>query len=583
MAKGPGADTEEVIAVLEEMATILELKGENPFKVRAYANAARTLSAQAEPVEELVASGKLGRLKGFGEAITEKVTTLVETGKLPAYEELRSSVPDGLFDMMKIPQMGPKKVKSIHQELGISTLGELEYACHENRLATLPGFGAKSQEKVLKGIEDLKRYATQFLYSQAEGVAQEIAEALSSMKAVEAAQVAGSLRRRREVVKDIDIVASSRKADAVAEAFSRLPQVAEVTLSGPTKTSVRLESGMACDLRIVEPSSWAAALVHFTGSKEHNTQLRGRAKKEGLTLNEYGLFKGKRPRSLKDEEEVYKALGLSYIPPELREGLGEVEAAEAGELPELVEEKDLSGILHVHTNWSDGLSTLEEMANSAREAGYKYLGICDHSQSAAYANGLSPKRAREQQRAIDELNKKLKGFKLFKGIEVDILADGSLDYDDKLLASFDFVVASIHSRFGLSRDEQTLRLLKAASHPAVTIIGHPTGRLLLAREGYPVDIEALLEGCAEHGSAVELNSHPRRLDLDWRYLRRAKELGVAVAVNPDAHHPGGLSDVSYGVGIARKGWLSAPDVLNSLGAEELADVFSSKKSRAIGP
>lgn len=580
MAKGPGADTEEVIAVLEEMATILELKGENPFKVRAYANAARTLSAQAEPVEELVASGKLGRLKGFGEAITEKVTTLVETGKLPAYEELRSSVPDGLFEMLKIPQMGPKKVKAIHDELGISSLGELEYACHENRLAVLPGFGAKSQERVLKGIEDLKRYATQFLYPDAAEAARQLTQGLKGLKAVEAAQVAGSLRRRREVVKDIDIVASSQKADAVAEAFSRLPQVAEVTLSGPTKTSVRLEGGIACDLRVVEPSSWAAALVHFTGSKEHNTQLRGRAKKEGLTLNEYGLFKGKRPKSLKTEEELYKALGLFFIPPELREGLGEVEAAEAGELPELIEEGDLAGILHVHTDWSDGLNTLEEMARATREAGYGYLGICDHSQSAAYANGLSPKRAREQQRAIDKLNEKLKGFRLFKGIEVDILADGSLDYDDKLLASFDFVVASIHSRFGLSQEEQTRRLLKAASHPSVTIIGHPTGRLLLAREGYAVDIEAFLEGAAKHGVAVELNSHPQRLDLDWRYLRRAKELGVAVAINPDAHHPGGLSDVSYGVGIARKGWLSAQDVLNTRGAEELAEFFSSKKSRS---
>lgn len=577
MPKHARPDKERVVEVLEEMGAILEFKGENPFKVRAYYNAARILASRPETVEELVETGRLGELKGFGEALTTKVTTLVETGRLPLYEELRSSVPEGLFEMMKIPQLGPKKVKAIYDELGIGSVRELEYACNENRLAALPGFGAKSQEKVLKGIEDYKRYATHFLYAEAAGAAREVAEALSAHPAVEACQVAGSLRRRREIVKDIDLLAASSKAAEVSEAFSALPQVAEVTLSGPTKTSARLAGGIACDLRVIEPASWPAALQYFTGSKEHNTQLRGRSKKMGFTLNEYGLFKGKRARRLKDEEGLYAALGLAYIEPELREGLGEIEAAERGELPELIQEGDLAGILHVHTDWSDGLSTLEEMAEAARRAGYGYLGICDHSRSAAYANGLSPKRVREQHRAIEKLQKKLKGFRLFKGIEVDILPDGGLDYDDKLLATFDFVIASIHSRFGLTRDEQTARLLKAASHPAVTIIGHPTGRLLLAREGYPVDLEAVLEGAAASGAAVELNSHPQRLDLDWRLCRRAKELGVPVAVNPDAHHTGGIADVAYGIGIARKGWLSAADVLNTRDAGELEDFFSSRK------
>lgn len=578
MSEGSQVDKDRVVAVLEEMAAILEFKGENPFKIRAYANAARTLAATAEPIEELVETGKLAELKGFGEALTTRVTTLVETGRLPVYEELRSSVPEGLFDMMRIPNLGPRKVRAIYDQLGVTTLGELEYACNENRLAALPGFGLKSQQNILKGIADLKRYATHFLYAEAAPAAEQIVEALAAHPAVEDCQVAGSLRRHKEIVKDIDLVASSSEPEEVAEAFSGLAQVAEVVLSGPTKTSVRLSGGIACDLRVVEPSSWAAALLHFTGSKEHNTQLRGRAKKRGLTLNEYGLFKGKRPRRLKKEEDVYSALGLDFITPELREGLGEVEAAEGGELPELVEESDLRGVLHVHTTYSDGLSTLEEMARAARRAGYEYIGICDHSQSAAYAGGLGPKEVRQQQKAIDALNKKLKGFKVLKGIEADIMPDGSLDYDDELLSTFDFVIASIHSRFGLSEDEQTKRLLRAAAHPAVNIIGHPTGRLLLAREGYHVDMEALLEAAADRGVAVELNAHPQRLDLDWRLCRRAKELGVLVAVNPDAHHTEGLRDVAYGVGIARKGWLGAEDVLNSRDTDALLEFFASKRA-----
>ena len=577
MGKVTEVDKDQVVAVLEEMAVILELKGENPFKVRAYVNAARTLAATAEPVEDLVASGRLGELKGFGKAITEKVTTLVTTGRLPAYEELRASLPEGLFGLLDIPHLGPRKVRAIYDELGITTLRELEYACHENRLVALPGFGPKSQEKVLKGIADLKRYAAHFLYAEAAWAAEAVVEALGAHPAVVACKVAGSLRRRREIVKDIDLVAASAKPEEVSAAFADLPQVAEVILSGPTKTSVRLEEGIACDLRVVEPASWPAALQHFTGSKKHNTELRGRAKRRGLTLNEYGLFKGKKPRPLDSEEALYEALDLEPIPPELREGWGEVEAAERGELPALVEEGDLAGLLHVHTDWSDGLNTLEEMAEAARRAGYGYLGICDHSQSVVYANGLTPKRVREQQRAIDRLNKQLSDFQVFKGIEVDILADGSLDYDDELLATFDFVVASIHSRFGLSKDAQTERLIRAASHPAVTILGHPTGRLLLAREGYALDMEAVLEAAAAHGVAVELNAHPQRLDLDWRLCRRAKELGVPVAVNPDAHRTDGLADVAYGVGIARKGWLTAADVLNTRDVEGVSEFFASRK------
>jgi DNA polymerase (family 10) len=334
---------------------------------------------------------------------------------------------------------------------------------------------------------------------------------------------------------------------------------------------------MGCDLRVVEPGSWASALQHLTGSKEHNTALRGRAKARGLTLNEYGLFRGRQPLDIDSEDALYRALGLELIPPELREGWGEVEAAERGEIPRLVEMGDIRGILHVHTTWSDGLSSIEELVEAARAEGYQYLGICDHSQSAAYAGGLSPERVWQQMRAIEELQSRYRGFRIFKGIEVDILPDGSLDYEDDLLFSLDFVVASIHSRFGLSREAQTERLLRAIRHPAVTIIGHPTGRLLLARKGYDVDLEAVLEACAVEGVAVELNAHPQRLDLDWRYCRRAKELGVLVAINPDAHHVGGLEDVEYGVGIARKGWLEASDVLNCMDAQALEAFFRSRK------
>ncbi len=579
MSDQPVISKDEVAAVLEDISVFLEILGENPFKSRAYAAAARAVDALPGDLAEMVESGELLDVKGIGKSIFENIRTLVTTGSLPYYDELRARIPEGLFELLRIPGMGPKKVKAVYEKLGIKSLGELEYACLENHLADLDGFGAKSQAKILAGIKNLKRYRERHLYSFALDEALTVYEHVSSHPDVKRHLIAGSLRRKRETVKDIDIVVSAAASEAVMEHFTTLPIVENVVSKGKTKSSVVLSAGIQADLRIVTDEEFPYAVHHFTGSKEHNTLMRSRAKKMGMKMNEYGLFEGDKLIPCRDEEEIFARLGLDFIPPELREGLGEIEAAEAHSLPELVSEEDVRGIFHVHTTWSDGTATIEQMVEGVKALGLEYLGIADHSRSAAYAGGLEVGEIEKQASEIRSLNERMKDFTVLHGIESDILPDGSLDYPPDILAAFDFVVASVHSNFGLGEAAMTKRIIKAIENPYTTMLGHPTGRLLLAREGYKVDLNAVIDAAADCGVVIELNANPHRLDLDWRLLRRAKEKGVRIAVNPDAHHIAGLRDYIYGIGIARKGWLEKRDVLNTMSREEAMRYFKEARKR----
>jgi len=556
-------DKDTAAQVLEEIATLLELKDENVFKIRAYHNAARVLEGQPEDLKTLIETGKLEELKGIGPAISEKIHELFEKGKLKYYEELRKSFPSGVLEMLQIQGLGPKRVKVLYDKLKIKSVRELEKACKENRLVSLEGFGEKTEENILQGIQRLKKSAGHFLISVAEKEARQFADYLKKQKGVRKVEIAGSIRRHKEVVKDIDILVTAEDPERIHNAFVKYPQVDTVIAHGGTKSSVSLQSGMNCDLRTVSEKEFPFALYYFTGSKEHNVQMRTIAKRAGYKINEYGLFKGNRFVACRDEEEIFKKFGFHYIPPELREGEGELEAAKKGDLPELVEEKDIRGVFHVHSTYSDGVASLEDMIQAAQGLGYEYVGISDHSQSAKYARGLEPVRLKEQHKEIDKLQKKYK-IRIFWGTESDILADGKLDYPDSILAEFDFVIGSVHSHFNLQEKEQTNRILGAMDSKYLTFVGHLTGRLLLAREGYSVDPAKIIDGAKAKQVVIELNANPHRLDLDWRYCPHAKEKGVQVSINPDAHSVDGLGDVAYGVGIARKGWLEKKDVVNTL-------------------
>ncbi len=577
-------DKEIVAEILEEIGTLLELKGENPFKSRAYSNAARVIESLEQDLDMLVKSGELGKLKGIGQALNEKITELVTTGRLEYYEKLKADFPSGLMNLLRVPGLGPKKVKALYEKLGITNIGELEYACNENRLLELEGFGERSQEKILEGIQYLKKSHGLFLFNTAWEKAQTLEAALRGHKKVQRISIAGSLRRRKEIIKDIDLVVSTQDSAAVMDFFTTLPQVEAITAKGDTKASVVLKSGIAADLRTVSDVEFPYALHHFTGSKEHNIAMRARAQRMGLKMNEYGLFREKDNHLIpcKDEEAIFKALGLAFIPPELREDMGEIAAAESdgGGLPDLLEEDAVKGVFHTHSTYSDGNASLEEMIKAAIRLGYQYIGISDHSKSAYYARGLKEDQVKKQHAEIDELRKKYKEITIFKGIEADILADGSVDYSDEILASFDFVIASIHSRFQMTEEEMTKRVVKAMSSPYVTMLGHPTGRLLLAREGYPINMPRVIETASRYHVMIEINANPHRLDLDWRFGKLAKEQGVKVSINPDAHSTEGLRDTIYGVGIARKGWLGARDVVNTMSRDEMEKFLQRRKAQA---
>src|SRR5436190_13460833 len=584
-------DKNQIANILEEVAGLLELKeGSNPFEVRAYQTAARAVSALDGDIEQLTREGKLKGIPGLGSTIIKRIEELVNTGHMAFYEELQATTPPIKLEMMRIPGVGPKKINAIYNELHVNSIAELEQAIREDKVAHLPGFGKKTQDNILQGIAFLTQHAGRFLYPVAEEEAERIRAALVSLPEIVRLEVGGSLRRRRETVKDIDMVASVAD-DAPDEArrkimdfFTSQPPIQAITGKGDTKSSVILGSGIAMDLRVVKDSQFPYTPHHFTGSKEHHIPLRRRALSMNMTINDYGLFKGKEPNlelvPCKNEADIYAALGMDYIEAELREDMGEIEAAVHGTLPTLVQESDLRGVLHVHSTWSDGQNTIREMAEACIVRGLIYLGLTDHSKTAAYAGGLNEEDLRRQHEEIDLLNEEYAGrLRILKGIECDILRDGSLDFTDDVLATLDFVVASIHSLFNLSPQEQTARMLRAISNRYVDIIGHPTGRILLGREGYALDLDAVIDAAAQHNVCIEINAHPSRLDLDWRYVRRARDKGIKIPIDPDAHVISGLDDMRFGIGIARKGWLQASDVLSTMTTDAVLDFFRSRRKR----
>jgi DNA polymerase (family 10) len=576
-------ERKEIARVLAEIAGMLELAGANPFKVRAYENGARAILGFGGDVAEAVRSRELRAVKGIGETIFANVETLVTTGSLPVYDELRAAFPPGLRECLRVPGLGAKRVKSLYDAIGVDSLESLERACVEGRLTGIRGFGPKSARNILRGIGLVRVSSGRFLYSAARARADDLVSALTATGLASRISVAGSLRRRLEVVGDVDLVAASEKREELAAEFWSLPDVVEVIGSGDTKTSVRFFDGLAADLRVVAEDAFPAALLYFTGSKEHNTALRGRAKRMGLLLNEYGLFRETDDSRVEADSEaaIYAALGLAWIEPELREDQGEIQAAEHGTLPTLVSDGDLRGVIHVHTTASDGRHSLEEMAQAAREAGYRYVAFTDHSKTAAYAGGLTESRVLAQREEIRALRVRFPDLRIFHGTEADILADGSIDYGDEFLDNFDLVVASVHSRFGLSAEDQTARLMRAVRNPRVAILGHPTGRLLLSREGLSADMERVIDAAAESGCALEINGSPHRLDLGWRLARRAVERGAALAIDPDAHSTRGLADTAYGVGVARKAWAGPAAVLNAREPEEFAAWLERRRGSPI--
>jgi DNA polymerase (family X) len=560
-------DKKEAAKQFNRMAVLLELAGENPFKARAYANAARAIESFDGEFAALAQAANDGNVKGIGKGINQNVQAISKTGRFPDLEQLENSFPDGLLELLKIQGLGPKKVKRLHDELGISTLGELEYACLENRLAALPGFGNKSQKNVLAAVEHLKQFAGRFHIHTAIYTASALLDRLKKIAPEARIEICGSIRRAKETVKDIDLLVVSDQPDTIMEAFVGDEAVARITGRGEKKSSVILKTGIAVDLRVFPAENFPAALVHFTGSAEHNTRLRSLAKTKGLKLSEWGLFDGDDAISLDTEREVYEKLGLPFIPPSLREDLGEVEAAENGELPQLIERSDLLGMLHVHTTFSDGTGSVAEMAEACRERGYSYLGITDHSRTAVYAGGLTIDQLMEQREQIDSWNGKNPGFRVFAGIESDILPDGSLDYPDEILASLDFVIASVHSGFTTGKKEMTERIVRAVENRHSRILGHPTGRLLLGRVGYELDMDRVIDACIASNVVIELNANPHRLDIDWRLIRGALKKGAQIAICPDAHSTKQLDFAGLGLVVAQKGWCEKKDVINTLDAD----------------
>jgi DNA polymerase (family 10) len=568
----------EIAAVLADIGTLLELKGENPFKIRAYQAGARVVESLAEgELVQRIEAGTLEEVKGIGEALAQKITELHTTGRLGFHEKLRDSIPAGLIGILSIPGVGPKKIRALQEKLGIDSIAKLQQACLDGKIAALDGFGEKSQEKILEGIRNREKYGRRHLWSEAFAVAEPILAGLRALPQVRRAEHAGSLRRRLETVGDLDFLVATTEPAPVVAWFVARPGVQEVTASGGTKASVRLASGIQADLRLVPPEQFVFALHHFTGSKDHNVAMRQRALAQGLSLSEWGLVPAEgegtakqkaedrgRMTDIKTEEQLFKKLGLAFIPPELREGAGEIEAAEEGGLPVLLEEADIRGVFHNHTTASDGHSTLEEMTAAAQALGLEYLGIADHSKSSVQARGLTAERLAAQVAEIAKLNASGR-FKchVFSGTECDILPDGSLDFGDDVRATLDHVVVSVHSSFRQERAVMTRRIIKAIEQPHVTMLGHLTGRLLLEREGYDVDVEKVIDAAIAHRVIIELNASPWRLDMDWRLWRKAAERGLLCSINPDAHDAAQLALYRIGVGAARKGWLTKEHVLNA--------------------
>jgi DNA polymerase (family X) len=581
----------EIAAVLEEVAALLELKGENPFKIRAYTNAARSLETFGGNISNLRDEEALSNIPGIGKSIAEKIKELAATGSLKYLEELRTKFPPAILELFSISGLGAKKIKALYEQLQVSSIEQLREACETGRVAELSGFGETTQTKICKAIEERAKHSGYFQFGQIAGEAETMRSDLAGHPEALQVDVAGSYRRRKEIVHDLDLVVATKNPESIIKFFVAHPLVESIVAQGPTKLSVRLRSGVQCDLRVVSLAEYPFALAYFTGNKEHNIELRSRALERGWTLNEYRLapvpvdLKAKKKRPVKqipkvrDEADLYRAVDLDFIAPELRENSGEFEAAEKHLLPKLIEQENLRGTFHCHTIASDGHNSLEEMAEAAQALGLEYLGIADHSRSSIQAHGIDEAQLRAQVAAIRELNKKFDGFRLFAGVECDILRDGSLDFPDEVLSQLDYVVVSVHSVFNLSEADMTRRVIRAMENRFVTMLAHPTGRLLLKREPYQIDIPAILDAAARTGTWIELNAAPKRLDLDWRWWPLAKQKGVKCVINPDAHRTERLHDLWFGIGIARKGWLTKDDVVNCLPLGKIEKALQAKRER----
>ena len=580
---------EEIAGVLEQIATLLELKNENPFKIRAYTNAARAIETFGGNVTSFQDEEVLSKIPGIGKSIALKIKELAATGSLKYLEELSAEFPSGILELFSLPGLGAKKIKALHDKLQISSIEQLQKACETGRVAELPGFGETTQQKLCDIIAKRAAHAGSFQFGQIAAEAETLRTDLAAHSSAVQVDLAGSYRRRKEIVHDLDLLVATKNPGDITKLFVSHPLVESIIAQGPTKSSVRLRSEVQCDLRVVSTTEYPFALAYFTGNKEHNIELRSRALQRGWTLNEYRLAplpvdsKAKKKRPIKkipnvhDEAGVYRAVDLDFIPPELRENWGEFEAAENHSLPKLIEKENLRGTFHCHTTASDGHNSIEEMAEAAQELGLEYLGIADHSRSSIQAHGLDEAKLRFQIARIRALNNKLRGFRLFAGVECDILRDGSLDFPDEVLAELDYVVASVHSVFNLSEVEMTRRVIRAMENPFVTMLAHPTGRLLLKRDPYPIDIPKILDAAARTGTWIELNAASKRLDLDWRWWPLAKQKGVKCVINPDAHRTERLQDLWFGIGIARKGWLTKADVMNCLPLAKIEGALRAKR------
>lgn len=555
---------QEIAQILVHISDILNIKGENPFKIRAYVKASQTLANLTFQLSSLEDKNKIEQLPGIGARIAKKITELLETGKLQYYEDLKKSEYAPLTEFLKIPGMGPKHAKLVYDELGIKTVEELKKAAEQGKLSALHGLGKKVEQNILQGIQQVKKYKERlplaFIYPRAQAIFEE----MKKVKEIKQITLAGSLRRMRETIADVDILASSDDAEKVMDGFVNLPQTDKVVAKGTTKSSIVTKDGFQVDLRVVKPESFGAATHYFTGSKDHNIRIRSLGVDRGLKINEYGVFRKEKRIAGKNEEDIFKSVDLPYIPPELREDQGEIEAAQDGKLPSLLELKDIKGDLHVHSTWSDGNNTIEEMAVAAKKKGYRYIAICDHSPAVGITRGLTAERLQKQIEEIEKLNRKLKGFKILSGIEVDIRSNNELDLEDEVLEKLDLVVAAVHTKFGQPKDEMTKRIIKAIENQNVDIIGHPTGRIIGRREPYQVDMDKIMDACKANAKVLELNSYPERLDLSDINCRKAKEKGVKIAISTDAHMDVHLEWMKFGVATARRGWIEPNDVINTL-------------------
>ncbi|OGC83790.1 MAG: DNA polymerase III [candidate division Zixibacteria bacterium RBG_16_43_9] len=564
---------QDIAKIFYNIAEILEIQGENPFKIRAYIKAAQTVESYTKELSEAQDIEQLKELPGIGEKIALKIKELVETGKLEMYERFKKSEVAPLIELLQVPGLGPKHVKLIYDKLGIKTIDQLEKAAKGGKLRNLPGLGEKTEQNILKGIDQERRHKERFPLGVILPKAESIVSQLKKVKEVKDISLGGSLRRMKETIGDVDILVSSSKAKIVSDAFVKLPEVQNILSEGITKSSVMTKDDFQMDLRVVKPESYGAALHYFTGSKAHNIRIRSMGVDRGLKINEYGVFKGKKSIAGKTEQEIFKSVGLPFIPPEIREDWGEIEAAQKRKLPHLIEQKDLKGDLHIHSNWTDGRSSIEDMALAAQKMGYLYMALCDHSPTIGITNGLTPERIEKRKKEIDKVNKILKGFVILNGAEVDIRSNGKMDFEDDILKELDIVVAAVHTKFTQPKDEMTKRIIGAIENPYVDIIAHPTGRLIGRRDPYEVDMDKLLDAAKANHKIMELNAYPDRLDLNDLHCRKAKEKGVKIAISTDSHWTEHLSWIRYGIATARRGWLEPEDVVNTLPLEKLLKLF----------